>query len=100
MTIGGDGCDEDTTLLRAVQPVREQISPELGSLTNSIACDEAEARQTNTQNPQKPFPWRPVLSILSLTVVPPLAFELIFPFISMYVLVYLFTRPLLNELLP
>lgn len=47
------------------------------------ADDDSEARPSLAQSrAAKPFPWRPVLVVLCLNAVQPLAYELIFPFIS------------------
>lgn len=36
----------------------------------------------NTEATQTPLPWRPVLTLLLLNAVQPLAYELVFPFVS------------------
>lgn len=81
-------CDERTALLEDAKLVGigEERRPDgvglSASSSSTTICDVEEVGQIKPSAPRRPFPWKPVLSILSLAVVQPLAFELIFPFIS------------------
>ena len=41
-------------------------------------------------DPPTPFPWRPASTLFFLTLIQPLAFELIFPFVSEYLYSYFY----------
>lgn len=81
--------DEQTPLLRA----RDDRGCSMSSSTSTLAVEStaASCNAEITDDGQggrvvaaKPFPWRTVLSLLSLSVMQPLAFEMIFPFVSAY----------------
>lgn len=86
--INTNDCNERTALLEDAEPVEieersvDGVGLSTSSSSSATICDAEEIGQIKPSAPRRPFPWKPVLSILSLAVVQPLAFELIFPFIS------------------
>lgn len=69
--------DEQTALLTTSADSQDDFE---GSNHEFTECYSSTA--LNDRPARKPFPWRVAISLYLLTCIAPLAFELIFPFVS------------------
>ena len=53
-------------------------------ISAGYSLERLERSDSNSELKPQPLPWRPIIVLLLLNGVQPLAYELVFPFISQY----------------